>query len=386
MLKDAFSRFWSQQGDWLHCTAHSHHPWPDVTRAAQLQYWDDSVALTDRKWEAFYADQLPRARRHVACEIGWPDATNIVFAPNTHEFVLRLYSCLHSCLPGRAHRVLTTDGEFHSFSRQTRRLEQDGLIEVQRVPTQPFDTFNVRFAAACREGGNDMVWLSHVFFDSGFVVSELEQLVAATPADSLVVVDGYHAFCAVPMDLRALSSRIFYLAGGYKYAMAGENACFLAVPAGCTLEPRDTGWFADFEGLADAQGRVAYAPGGRRFAGATFDLSGLYRFNAVRDWLQAQSITTADIHRHVQSLQQDFLAGLRHLGSPHLPVSCLIPGPSSPRGHFLTFDLTEAAPLEQRLEALRIGVDRRATRVRFGFGAYHDRAFIEQLVERLSGL
>ena len=383
MLKNAFSLFWSRQSDWLHCTAHSHHPWPDVTRAAQLQYWDDSVALTDRKWAAFYAEQLPQARRHVAREIGWSNPDDIVFAPNTHEFVLRLYSCLK---PGRVHRVLTTDGEFHSFSRQTRRLEQEGLIEVWRVPTQPFDTFNERFAAAARHRAYDMVWLSQVFFDSGFVVTELEQMVATMPADSLVVVDGYHAFCAIPMDMSALSQRIFYLAGGYKYAMAGENACFLAVPQGCVLEPSNTGWFADFEGLTGEHSRVDYAPGGQRFAGATFDLSGLYRFNAVRDWLLEQGITTAHIHQHVQSLQQHFLAGLRSLGSQRLAVERLIPGPSFSRGHFLTFELPDASELELQLEALRIGVDRRARRVRVGFGAYHDGAFVDQLLERLSRL
>ena len=72
-------------------------------------------------------------------------------------------------------------------------------------------------------------------------------------AHALVVIDGYHAFAALPVDLSAIAERAFYLAGGYKYAMAGEGACFLAVPPGTTLRPLSTGWFADFEGLSGAQ-------------------------------------------------------------------------------------------------------------------------------------
>ena len=44
--------------------------------------------------------------------------------------------------------------------------------------------------------------------------------------ETLVVIDGYHGFCAVPTSLRAIEDRAFYLAGGYKYAMSGEGVCF----------------------------------------------------------------------------------------------------------------------------------------------------------------
>ena len=37
-----------------------------------------------------------------------------------------------------------------------------------------------------------------------------------------------------------------YLAGGYKYAMAGEGACFMHCPPGFGARPRNTGWYASF--------------------------------------------------------------------------------------------------------------------------------------------
>src|SRR2546430_14491694 len=113
---------------------------------------------------------------------------------------------------------------------------------------------------------------------------------------------------AVPSDLAAVEDRAFYLAGGYKYAMAGEGACFAHCPPGYAERPVDTGWFAGFAGLSGAAaGKVAYAPGGGRLLGGTFDPTGIYRFNAVQRWLDGPGVTRADIPAHLQSLQQRFL-------------------------------------------------------------------------------
>jgi kynureninase len=53
-----------------------------------------------------------------------------------------------------------------------------------------------------------------------------------------------------------------------------------------------------------------------------------------------------------------------------------------PRGNFLTFDLADAEEVERRLAAAGVIVDRRGTRLRFGFGVYHDAAFVDALVAR----
>ena len=140
---------------------------------------------------------------------------------------------------------------------------------------------------------------------------------ALVRANALVVVDGYHAFAALPVDLAAIGERAFFVAGGYKYAMAGEGACFLAVPPGTELRPLATGWFADFEGLGDAQaGPVGYGDGGMRFFGATFDPSGLYRFNAVMRWLAGLGVDFSAVHAHVERLQRRFLDALAAISDP----------------------------------------------------------------------
>ncbi len=379
MLEAHYASFFAAAGDELHVTAHSHHPWPEVTRAAQLAYWEDSARLTNRKWqEKVFGEAVPEAQAHVARHLGLPDAALIAFAPNTHEFVVRLYSCLDW---SRRPRVLTTASEFHSFARQTRRLEETGRLEVTRIPVEPYETFRARFRQALRSH-HDMVFLSQVFFDSGFVVERLYELLADLPGETIVAVDGYHAFMAIPVELGAIAGRIFYLAGGYKYAQAGEGACFMSIPRGCTLRPVVTGWFSDFGRLSGAPGEaVGYGPDALRFWGSTFDASGIYRLNAVMRWLRDLGIGPREIQAHVAGLEQRFLD---RLDLPRLPRAALTPPAGVARANFLTFDLDDAEEVERRLAAHRIVVDRRGRRVRFGFGIYHDHAFVDALLERLA--
>ena len=143
-----------------------------------------------------------------------------------------------------------------------------------------------RIVEAVSAHAPDMVFVSQVFFNSGYALPDLDALVDAVAApDRLVVIDGYHAFLALPVDLSHVADRAFYLAGGYKYAMAGEGACFMHCPPGFAPRPRNTGWYASFASLSGPQDRVGYATDGQRFMGATFDPSGLYRMRAALDWM-----------------------------------------------------------------------------------------------------
>ena len=378
MLNEFFSRFRAANPGRLHFAAHSHHPWPDATEGAHARYWSDSAALADRKWERVFGEVVPKAQDHVARLLGLSDARQVAFAPNTHEFVARIYSCLEASRPLR---VLTSAHEFHSFRRQTRRLQESGRVVVEEIPAAPWETFTQRFAAAARAAPFDLVWLSHVFFDSGFVVQDLETIVDAAPREAIVAIDGYHAFCALPVDLARIHRRAFYLAGGYKYAMAGEGACFLAVPPGTDLRPVDTGWFASFDTLSVAPGaKVPFAADAFRFWGATFDPSGLYRFNAAMDWVAGTGTTLEQVHHHSVAMQKHFLDDSARAGVEKLAARFLVPPAGLPRGNFLAFDVDDAEELHRRIAAENITIDRRDRRLRFGFGVYHDADEVHRLV------
>lgn len=380
-----FSRFFSADPERVHFAAHSHHYWPDVTLEAQERAWLDAARFADEKWGHVFRDVWSNAQAHVARVLSLPDPATVTFGPNTHDFLVRILSSLPR---DRAHRVLTSDGEFHSFSRQIARLEEEGLANVSRVPCRPHATFIARWREAASRGGHDLAYVSHVFFDSGYAI-DLDEAVRAIPGrDTVVVLDGYHGFCAVPTDLSRVASRAFYTAGGYKYAMSGEGVCFLHAPAGYVTRPRDTGWFAAFGALEKSQeGRalVPYADGGARMLGATFDPSGLYRFDAAMDWLVREAITVEKIHAHVHGLQRLFLAGLRDRGVRALPEEALlVPLAETSRGHFLTYELSDAARIHGALMKANVFTDVRGDRLRFGFAVYHDEEEIERGVTRIA--
>lgn len=352
----------------LHAAAHSHHPWPDVSRTAQIACWEDAARLLDRKWDYIFSEIMPAAQRHIARELALPDPGTIAFGPNTHSFVLRLLSCFPA---NRPIRILATASEFMSFTRQTARFEEDGMAEVTRVPTEPFETFEARFADAARKGGHDLVFFSQGYFDSGFRVRDLSSIVSAVPDKKTpIVIDGYHGFMAVPTDLSAIADRAFYLAGGYKYGMSGEGVCFLHSPPGYAPRPRDTGWFAGFTALKDGKPAVTYPADGQRFVGSTFDVSGLYRFNAVQEWLAREGLTTAAMLAHGRKIERAFIDALRDGKARIAPSQLMVPDERM-RVRFLAFRTGEAGAIAADLLEKNVIVDYRGDRLRFGFGIYH---------------
>jgi len=381
-LTAEFSRFRNADPDRLHFAAHSHAYWPDATRAAQLQVWDDAARLVDEKWSHVLGEVWPAVARSVAWHLRLPDPATLVSAGNTHEFVNRLISALPL---DRTPVIVTTDSEFHSFKRQTERLAEDRLIELVIVGAEPLATLPARLIAAVKAHAPDMVFVSHVFFNSGYALPDLDALVDAVAAPGrLTVIDGYHAFLAIPVDLSRIADRAFYLAGGYKYAMAGEGACFMHCPPGFAPRPRNTGWYASFATLQGPQDRVRYATDGQRFMGATFDPSGLYRMRAALDWMARLGLDAAAIHAHAMELQEIFIAGIseRPVGLFD-PANLVVAAHEKSRGNFLTFEHPDAAQWQARLKAANIVVDVRDTRLRVGFGLYHNTGDVARLLERL---
>ncbi|MBR9907657.1 MAG: aminotransferase class V-fold PLP-dependent enzyme [Gammaproteobacteria bacterium] len=383
--KSHYQEFMAQHPDTLHCAPHSHHYWPDCTRDAQLAYWSDSAKGVDHKWDIIFGERVPDVQRRLAEMLNHPHPQQFVFASNTHEL---LYRVLSSFDPAKPLRVLSTDSEFHSFSRQIRRLQERDNFELVTVATEPFETFPQRWLTAVEQGGYDVIFTSQVFYNSGVAAPELSTWLPGVPEKTQVIVDGYHGCGALPTDLQAYADRIFYLAGGYKYLQAGEGCCFMAVPKQCQLRPEYTGWFADFANLAKPQqGEVAYADDGMRFAGATMDFTALYRLQSVLTWWQRDGLSVATMHAYVQQLQQAFLATLDELQHPLVNRDHLLVADLANHGHFLTFKLDTAeqvAELAQQLAEQGIHTDYRGNRLRFGFAIYHDVADYQRLKKALS--
>ena len=378
--KPLFSRALGSDPKRLHFAAHSHHLWPDASFDGQVRAWAEANRHADRKWELIFGEVVPKAQGHVAAELSLPSADTVVFAPNTHDFLVRIVSAVEK----KPVRILSTDGEFHSFRRQAARWEEAGEAVVTRVPIAPFDTFPARFLEAARAGDHDLILVSQVFFRTGWMVEAFEDLAAlADPAGPWVVVDGYHGFMATPTDLSRVADRVFYVTGGYKYAMSGEGAGILHAPPGFGPRPVVTGWFAEFGDLQGPPGGVRYTADAGRFWGATFDSTPLYRFNDVRRMLHEEGLNTAVVATHARALQALFSTAVAEKRAGRLAEAELL-NPvdgKKPRARFLAFRHPDAQDWKARLQDADIITDVRDDVLRFGFGLYQDENDVARLIE-----
>ena len=373
-FKALFARSLGADPNRLHMAAHSHHLWPDASFQGQVECWEDAARLADRKWDRIMGEVWPEAQGHVAEELGTGMPEAVVFAPNTHDFLVRLFAAASSSWPIR---VLTSDGEFHSARRQFARWEEAGAAVIERVAAEPFDTFPDRFLERAQSGDHGFIFVSHVLFGSGRRFNRIDEIAAlARPDGPWVVIDGYHAFMAIQAPFAgSASDNAFYLGGGYKYAMSGEGCAFLHAPPGYGERPRITGWYAEFEDLTLPPGSVGYSKDAMRFMGATFDASGLYRFNAVRRALWENGLTTARISAHVSRLQEHLVDAL---SGTALGDAEQLNKPGDAR--FLALRSTEAQRWSSELKERNCVTDVRGNVLRIGLALYHDEDDIDAFV------
>lgn len=404
-----YSKFLSHHNNEQWYTAHSHHFWPDCTEQAVLDYWHDSAKLVDDKWELIFGEKIPLLKKHLASWLQISDSNQFVFAPNTHELIYRLLTTFKS---GKKIKVLTTRSEFHSFSRQIKIYEELGLAEVEYINTEPIADLKNEVEVKLARTTYDLIFISHVFFNSGLVVSNetLDLIYKSTKnLNTLVVIDAYHSFMALPFSMQAYEDHFFYLAGSYKYASAGEGLCFMYIPPKYSLTPIYSGWFADFGGLSNKNGnQIKYDPGAASMAGSTMDYSTLYKLLSIFDTYKRMNITAEDIHSSVLEKQFNFLKALEELPSNsfnkihnHLKISKILNEKFSSsnefkqnyfgetlstqssvskrnslsHGHFFAFEvgsLEACSELHQALRLNKIYTDFRGSRLRFGFGIFQN--------------
>ena len=139
-FKALFSRSLDAKPGRLHFAAHSHHLWPDASFDGQVEAWLDAARLADRKWDKVMGEVWPEAQAHVAGELGTGSPESVVFAPNTHDLLVRLWGAAPRRASGPL-RVLTSSGEFHSARRQFSRWAENGDIQLDVVAVDPFADF-----------------------------------------------------------------------------------------------------------------------------------------------------------------------------------------------------------------------------------------------------
>ncbi|MFO0722894.1 MAG: aminotransferase class V-fold PLP-dependent enzyme [Myxococcota bacterium] len=373
-----YSRFLDQRRQEVLMTGHSHQAWPDVSRDAHLECWDDAARLADHKWGRIFGEIIPALRARIARRLGSDRPQDLAFAQSTHELGVRLASCF----PERS-TVVTTDLEFHSLRRQLGRQEEDGA-KVHWVKAGG-PGFAEAFSAALEQHRPAFAALSLVFFTHAEIVTELPSVLARAAALEIpVLVDAYHAFNVIEIEAQAWPGEVFLVGGGYKYAEAGEGACFMLLPkTAARFRPRYTGWFADFAGLESSQKTIGYAAGGDAFFGSTFDPAGLYRMLRVLEWMDEVGLSTAVLR--AQSLRQTAEL-IAHYDQRNLEKTGL--GLATPRDErragFVAFTHPRAQAMAQALRAEGVMADARREFLRLGPAPYTRAKDLDRAMEALA--
>jgi selenocysteine lyase/cysteine desulfurase len=361
-LRAAYSRFLASGRVLL--TGHSHQAWPDAARDALLASFDDAARLVDDKWNEAVFPKAKVVGEKILGRMGYDPGDAIAFGKSTHELVFRLLTCLP--LEQRP-RVVTTRSEFHSLRRQLTRLAEEG-VDVVWVDAQPREGLVDRVLEAITPG-TAMVAVSAVFFDDAYVVPRLGEIIArAHEVGAIPLVDAYHAFNIVPVAWGPAKERAFVTAGGYKYAGFGDGLSWLRIPAGTTLRPVYTGWFADFGALSAPQGSgVVYGPGGMRFMGATFDASALYRAHAALETWERFGLGPERLRAISTRQTRRILDGLDAAGQG---AGVLAARDDAHRGGFVTVRAKGADAIVKALRAEGVLVDARNDTLRIGPAPY----------------
>lgn len=358
-------------------TGHSHQAWPDVAFRAQQQAWLDAAEFVDDKWDRAFAmaDKVRSGFRRLLDD---PDG-HIALGQNTHELVTRFLSAL----PLRKRpRLVTTDGEFGTIRRQLARLQEEG-IEVATVGADAevagrlVDAVDDRTAA---------VLVSSVLFRDATIVQGLDRVAdACAHVGAELLVDAYHSLAAVPFSVRKMGlDGAFVVGGGYKYCQLGEGNCFLRLPAGCTLRPVLTGWFAEFGTLAEAPTSsgspalgsprpptpIRYAPGHLRFAGATYDPASHYRAAAVFGFFREHELTPARLRASGLAQIRHLAAGVDALDLDPAVLSRNRAVPLECKGGFLALETPFAGEFACALRGRGVYVDYRGALLRLGPAPY----------------
>ncbi|WP_460536037.1 aminotransferase class V-fold PLP-dependent enzyme [Chitinimonas naiadis] len=220
-------------------------------------------------------------------------------------------------------RVLSTNGEFDSIDHILKQYDHRGRAVLTTVNARENGLFHVDDLIA-RLDSIDLVVVSQVFFATGQVLDGLERLVAAAhEAGAQVLLDVYHGYGVLPLDLTALDVD-FAIAGSYKYLRGGPGVCWLYVSPemlASGMTTLDTGWFAKKDPFSYRRPvPPEFASGGDGWLESTFNPLGFYQARAGLALVSELGVARL---REYSLQQKGFLSaqlqerGIRHFGAGH---------------------------------------------------------------------
>ncbi|PAU93400.1 hypothetical protein CK503_11740 [Aliifodinibius salipaludis] len=363
-------------------TGHSHQAWPDVAKEGLQESFDVAASDVDNKWETAF-EEVEMLRNYLRNFYDDPDGMYCL-GQNTHQL---LVSWLSSFDLQNKPKIITTDSEFHSMSRQLKRLKEEGL-EIVTVDGHADDI--VKQIENQIDDRVSAVMLSRVYFNSGIInqhISEIAQLSRSN--DIPLMIDDYHGTNVVPLSISDENLEdCFVLIGGYKYLQWGEGNCFLRYPENCDLRPAITGWFASFSKLDESKEKekVSYADPNQRFASGTFDSTSQFRAAKVVQFFENMGLTPQVLYKQYQAqiklLRDTFLD--RNFDTEVIQLAHQQPVENI--GGFLALQSPFARTIRAKLMEQGVFTDARGDILRFGVAPYITAQQISKAMDELENV
>ncbi|MBS1728422.1 MAG: aminotransferase class V-fold PLP-dependent enzyme [Armatimonadetes bacterium] len=216
----------------------------NIARGAAL--WADKLdeAWSDEHWMG----EAHKYRSLIAKLLDLDDPSAVVPKTSAGQ---GLRAVLNSFPSDRKVNVVTTRGEFDSIDFILKTYAQQGRATVRWIEPGATEgavpTFQAGDIIRAIDDSTDLVVVSAVFFGTGQVLQDFDQVVTKAHAcGALVLLDVYHAIGVFPFSMTAFDAD-FCIGGCYKYLRGGPGACYLAIHPRILAEGRrtlDTGWFA----------------------------------------------------------------------------------------------------------------------------------------------
>lgn len=330
----------------------------DVQEALDLWY-----TRLDGVWDADgWPTEMTRFRSAIAQLVGLSRADAVVPKTSAGQGLRAVLNALESPCP----KVVATRSEFDSVDFILKTYQARGRAEVEWVEPAVREGIpwmrSVNILSRIRPGV-DLVVLSLVFFGTGQVLGDLEELMARShEVGARVLVDAYHAAGVIPISMEALGCD-FMVGGSYKYVRGGPGACWLAIHPRVLesgLQTLDTGWFAKRSPFEfDRSDRPERAAGGDGWLESTPAILPLYQARAGLELTLAMGVERLREYnlRQQATLRSEF----RKHGVPFFDP----PNPAD-FGAFTLLPSVQAGSLCVRLKERGINVDSRNDNVRFG--------------------
>jgi len=369
-------------GNRLLFTGHSHQAWPDIAREGLQEAFDVAASDVDNKWEVAF-EKVEQLRNYLRNFYDDPNGMYCL-GENTHHL---LVSWLSSFDLQNKPKIITTDSEFHSMSRQLKRLKEEGLEIVtveghaDNIVEQIDNQIDDRVSA---------VMLSRVYFNSGIINQYISEIAEITRKQDIpLLIDDYHGTNVVPLSLSDENLEdCFVLIGGYKYLQWGEGNCFLRYPKDCELRPAITGWFSSFSELDESKEdeKVSYADPNQLFASGTFDSTSQFRAAKVVEFFDKMGLTPQVLYKQYQTqitllrntfLNKDFDTEVIQLAHQQ-PVKNI--------GGFIALQSPFARTIRAKLMEKEVYTDARGDILRFGVAPYITTQQISKAMDELESV